>query len=242
MEKEREFIKFCNFREWYQRIHYLEGGSNPEHRRAAESLYQGSLEFLKKLPLGKIQKVLDVGIGYGYHCRWFRQQGLDTTGIATQLSAEIRSDAIQSGYQALAMDLHFLDFADHTFDLVWSHHSLEHSFSPLLALREWHRVLKPEGWLAVTVPPHKSQIVSGHFNVGWSLGQLIYLLGITGYQLRGGIFLQQGYNVRALVVKPSQDRVYDGISWLHKLKDHLPEFVKLKEAPKSLGRFYYDAG
>ena len=176
-----------------------------------------------------------------FHCRWFRQRGLDTTGIATQLGAELRADALQHGYQACAMDLHFLNFADHSFDLVWSHHSLEHSFSPLLALRGMHRVLKPEGWLAVTVPPHKTQIVSGHFNVGWSVGQLIYLLGITGFNLKGGIFLQEGYNIRALVVKPSADIVDDGISWSHKLKYHLPESVKLKEAPRSLGRFYYDA-
>jgi hypothetical protein len=59
--------------------------------------------------------------------------------------------------------------------------------------------------LAVTVPPHKNDFLSGHFHTGWSVGQLLYLLGVAGFELRGGTFLQEGYNVRALVRRPQQE-------------------------------------
>ncbi len=43
-------------------------------------------------------------------------------------------------------------FADHTYDLVISSHSLEHFPDPLRAALEWHRVLRAGGYLLLVLP------------------------------------------------------------------------------------------
>jgi len=45
-----------------------------------------------------------------------------------------------------------LGVEDNTFDFVHSSHCLEHLLNPVLALYNWYRILKPEGYLVVTVP------------------------------------------------------------------------------------------
>jgi tetratricopeptide (TPR) repeat protein len=42
--------------------------------------------------------------------------------------------------------------ADETFDFVYSSHSLEHMQDPIMALKNWLRVLKPGGYLIVCIP------------------------------------------------------------------------------------------
>jgi len=137
--------------------------------------------------------------------------------------------------------MHHLDFPDESFDFVWSHHSLERSYSPLGALREWYRVLRKGGWLAVTVPPHKPDIVSGHFHTGWSVGQLLYVLGVAGFELRGGTYLEEGYNVRALVRRPEVEFDPLGASWMFMLKERLPSALQpyLRHQPASLGQYNF---
>lgn len=45
-----------------------------------------------------------------------------------------------------------LPFADHSFDVVFSHSLLEHLPDPALALREFHRVTRPGGFIAICCP------------------------------------------------------------------------------------------
>ena len=247
---ETKLEKLNRFLDFYTSIHALddaytyEGASEEHHHKAASrQLFEDSVPFLNRIPLNEISSVLDIGMGYGFHCNYFAEKGLKTTGITTHLTDSLIAQAKEKErYTVKKMDMHFLDFPDESFDLLWSHHSLEHSFSLLLALREWYRVLKPGGYLAVTVPPHKEQIVSGHFNVGWNIGQLMYLLGISGYDLKSGLFLEEGYNVRALVRRPVKPIEPTGLSWMFNLKKHLPDSIqsKMKEAPNSLGKLQFN--
>jgi SAM-dependent methyltransferase len=46
----------------------------------------------------------------------------------------------------------FPSVADATFDFVVANHVLEHVSSPITALREWHRMLKPGGLLYLAIP------------------------------------------------------------------------------------------
>lgn len=50
------------------------------------------------------------------------------------------------------MDMHELSFQDDTFDLVFSSHSLEHSYNPQEAVNEFIRVMKDGGFFVVEVP------------------------------------------------------------------------------------------
>ena len=47
-----------------------------------------------------------------------------------------------------------LPFAENRFTAIWCSEVLEHLFDPAFALREMHRVLKPGGFVLVTVPYH----------------------------------------------------------------------------------------
>lgn len=220
---------------WYERIHAAEGaygheGDDDAFVEAAWKLYEQSVDFLETLPLDGVDTVLDVGFGYGFHAAYFARRGLSVTGITSHLSEPMRRRADAGGYRAVEMDMHFLDFPDDGFDMVWSSHALEHSFSPLLALREWQRVLRPGGVLAVTVPPHKSMVVTGHFTTGWTVGQLLYLLGVTGFDVGDGSFVKQGYNVRGVVRKPVEPVEATGLSRLDRLRDRLPaSLIELAE-------------
>ena len=236
------------FLQHYVAIHQLDNAyglaqeTTDAYRDAAQNLYAQSEKYLDSLPLEGVRTVVDVGCGYGMHCAWFAQHGLDVTGISTDISQTLRTHAREHRYKLASMDMHFLDFDDNTIDMVWSHHCLEHSFGPLLALWEWHRVLKPGGILAVTVPPHQTKIVSGHFTAGWSIGQLLYVLGVMGFDIAHASFVKEGYNVRGLVHKPQQPIDPNGLSWLHQLRDQLPQALRahLLEHDRSPGEYQFE--
>ena len=50
------------------------------------------------------------------------------------------------------MDIHKMPFAENTFDVVLCNHVLEHVADDRQAVREIHRVLKPNGWAILQVP------------------------------------------------------------------------------------------
>ena len=54
--------------------------------------------------------------------------------------------------QILSMDMHNLKFSDNSFDIVFSSHSLEHSFDPKKVVSELSRVANHGGVVAVEVP------------------------------------------------------------------------------------------
>lgn len=45
-----------------------------------------------------------------------------------------------------------LPFKDNVLDFVFSSHVLEHFFDPIKALKEWHRVIKHEGYICMIIP------------------------------------------------------------------------------------------
>ena len=78
-------------------------------------------------------------------------------------------------------------------------HVLEHSPNPRLALGEARRVLKSGGWLFVFVPPMEMAVAAGHLTVGWSVGQLMYVLLIAGFDVKSGKFINYAGNVTGFV-------------------------------------------
>lgn len=57
-----------------------------------------------------------------------------------------------SSYAMLQMDLTNVYFPDETFDVVYASHVLEHIVDDRKAMREIHRILKPDGWAILQVP------------------------------------------------------------------------------------------
>ncbi|MEM8861973.1 MAG: class I SAM-dependent methyltransferase [Chloroflexota bacterium] len=89
--------------------------------------------------------LLDAGGATGIDGRYFADEGLDVTCI--DLSAENVKAAAAKGLKSLQMDVTQLEFADDTFDAVWSFDCLLHlpkSEWPI-ALAEIKRVLRPSG-------------------------------------------------------------------------------------------------
>jgi len=60
-------------------------------------------------------------------------------------------------YIADAVDLSIFD--DHAYDFILSCHSIEHIANPIMALKEWMRILKPNGFLVLAVP-HRDGFLS----------------------------------------------------------------------------------
>jgi len=98
----------------------------------------------------EIRTVLDVGCGGGHATEHFLRRGFDVTGVTC--NADEMGECRRRGIRVLAQDFHFLGVPDGSFDMVFSSHSLEHSVSPLFALAEWKRVVRPGGYVMIVVP------------------------------------------------------------------------------------------
>jgi SAM-dependent methyltransferase/uncharacterized protein YbaR (Trm112 family) len=89
-----------------------------------------------------------LGLEIGAHAR--PVEGLTpyyTDAVADFAGTESRVDFLADGSA--------LPIADGTLDYLCSSHVLEHLPDPLAALHEWHRVLRPGGWLYLVVPDQR---------------------------------------------------------------------------------------
>lgn len=94
-------------------------------------------------------KVLEIGCGLGTDGAQFAKAGAEYTGIdLTEASIELARKRFElSGLKGKfrVADAEKLDFADDTFDVVYSHGVLHHTPDTETAVREIHRILKPGG-------------------------------------------------------------------------------------------------
>src|SRR5207253_747698 len=99
------------------------------------------------------KQVLEIGCGLGTDGAQFAQAGADYTGVdLTEAAIELARKrfelfGLQGNFQTA--DAEKLDFADDTFDIVYSHGVLHHTPATDAAIREIHRVLKPGGQAVV---------------------------------------------------------------------------------------------
>jgi SAM-dependent methyltransferase len=163
---------------------------------------QDVMLLLECAPLDRISTVLDIGVGKGQLSEWFAKRGkhVTATGLALDsYDSDFGNLRTRYGVEIIESTAECMPFEDDCFDAVLMSHILEHVPNVGLALQEVRRVLKPGGYLLLFVPPHENLVVAGHISVGWSVGQMIYVLLVNGFDVRRGHFIEYGYNVCGFV-------------------------------------------
>ena len=126
--------------------------------------YQKCIEILKKFSLSNEihlepnQKVLDVGCGNGYWCRWFGKRNVEVTGIdisskmidvARRLTPSTNEES-RIAFQNVAIE--DANFPDESFDLIVSLTTLQHITDDercISAVKNIIRMLKPKGCIVI---------------------------------------------------------------------------------------------
>ncbi|MFN2596747.1 MAG: class I SAM-dependent methyltransferase [Pyrinomonadaceae bacterium] len=115
------------------------------HRYAKEWHIPAAADFQSARAL----RVLEIGCGLGTDGAQFARAGADYTGVdltdAAVALARGNFELQNLAGEFRTADAENLDFADETFDLVYSHGVLHHTPDTARAVREIHRVLKPAG-------------------------------------------------------------------------------------------------
>jgi SAM-dependent methyltransferase len=115
------------------------------HRYAKEWHIPAAAEFASTQGL----RVLEIGCGLGTDGAQFARAGADYTGVdltdAAVALARRNFELQNLAGEFRTADAENLDFAEETFDLVYSHGVLHHTPDTARAIQEVHRVLKPGG-------------------------------------------------------------------------------------------------
>ena len=144
--------------------------------------------------------VLDVGSGMGEHADIFVAKGKRVTCIDYGKTPAISiTEESRANREIIVADMMSYDFVQQ-FDCVWCSHTLEHQPNPNLFLQKIRDAVKEGGVVAITVPPAKHQIVSGHCSI-WNGGILLYQMVLAGFDCADAIVVQYDYNISVLVQK-----------------------------------------
>jgi SAM-dependent methyltransferase len=165
----------------YQQIYPQPDDSG--HTRLAEEIIEN---WMSKMTT--CASVLDLGCGTGFCQPMFENWQISYEGICL---GEDFLDAKNIGRNVKKMDFSFLEYADNSFDLIFSRHSLEHSPMPLLTLMEWARVSK--NWLGLVLPAPEWYTYRGnnHYSV-MNMEQVRNLLDVSGWNI---LWDEEGYDV-----------------------------------------------
>lgn len=102
--------------------------------------------------------ILDAGCGTGGLIRRLgaRHPGWRWTGIdVSPLACDFARKRVPPGVEILEGSVERLPLPDGAFDAVVSADVLYHVDDDVAALREFHRVLRPGGWIVINVPAHR---------------------------------------------------------------------------------------
>ncbi|AEH36453.1 methyltransferase domain-containing protein [Halopiger xanaduensis] len=108
--------------------------------------------------------VLDVGCGTGFATEGLLEH-VDEVYALDQSEHQLEQAYAKFGKRAPPVHFHRgdaerLPFATDTFDVVWSSGSIEYWPNPILALREFRRVLKPGGQVLVVGPNYPDNVLA----------------------------------------------------------------------------------
>ena len=194
-------------------------------RRRASHGEDGVAKFTTLMLKDKLKNVLDIGCGEEQtHVNYMNKQGLDAKGV------DIAGDPF------FKFNYNDYTFDDGTFEGITANHVLEHQLNPNTFLKKIHSELNEEGFLLITVPPLKHQIVGGHVSL-WNAGLVIYHLVHAGFDCTSARVLEYGYNISVIVKKKTIQEV---IPWTYHtpdiliMREYLPAGLAIKTFPKAI--------
>jgi SAM-dependent methyltransferase len=97
------------------------------------------IELIGHTPKG-VKKVLVVGCGDGTEIKEFNDRGYEAVGI--QVNKKQNKEIRAKGLDARDMDMHFMDFKNDEFDMVFCKDCFKQAISPTFAFAEFCRVAK----------------------------------------------------------------------------------------------------
>ena len=113
------------------------------------------LSLISKFKLSKKAHILDIGCSTGCFIQELIKKGFKNVygvDISEQSIAQCRKKGLKNIEN---MDAAGMRFNNNTFDLIISSDSLEHLKNDQKALRDWNRMLRPNGILIAFVPAYK---------------------------------------------------------------------------------------
>lgn len=132
------------------------------------------------LAIPGVRRVLDVGCGDGYAMELFQAAGKECLGVT--LNAAGVDTCLRRGLSAVRGDAHDPDsIFCREFDLVYCRQSVEHFYSPFLALVAMNRVLRYDKFLFVSLPDESWIEADDHLYV-LNFRQMTTLLHKTGFR------------------------------------------------------------
>ncbi|GAA3839059.1 class I SAM-dependent methyltransferase [Sphaerisporangium flaviroseum] len=159
-----------------------------------------------KLPVGPGVRVLDLGCGGGRHAFEVLRRGADVvafdqdaaelSSVASMFAAMDKAGEVppEATAETVTGDALAMPFPDASFDRVIAAEVLEHIPDDMAAMREIHRVLKPGGLAAITVPSFLPERIcwalseayhtapGGHVRI-YTLAELTAKLKATGLEV-----------------------------------------------------------
>lgn len=114
-------------------------------------------------------RVLDLGCGFGWFCRWARQHGAAQVlgiDVSEKMLARARADTDDPAIVYTRTDLEHLDLPPRSFDLAYSSLTLHYIERLEALLGQVHRALSPGGHLIFSV---EHPIYTAPTDPGWSV-------------------------------------------------------------------------
>ena len=102
--------------------------------------------------------MLEVGAGSGHHLPYVKQefdQYVMTDGSDDMLkiaSEKYAGQLLNNSVVIEKQDATSLTYSDHSFDRLIATHVLEHLPNPVQVLKEWNRVIRPQGVISIVLP------------------------------------------------------------------------------------------
>lgn len=187
---------------------------------------RGAHGLLKLIKHYQFETVLDVGSGGGQHAQLLNKTGKRVTTLDFGTSVYFKDYKQNHEIEHLNGDFYNTNFKSQ-FDCIWASHVLEHQPDPGIFIKRCMEIVKPNGIIAITVPPFKNQVVGGHLTL-WNAGTLLYQLVFNGLNTREAAIYTYGYNITVIVKNKKRPHLH--LAWdkgdIEILKPYLPSFIE----------------